>query len=607
MSNFQHVVLPAQNRGVFSLGSTKSTSMDFGRLTPVVIQECTETDVISLNLHSFVRAAPNSGVLPNGMQLQLHAWFVPNRLVWSGWNEYRNKLSSLTPPYFTVSDLNTAILGHSDSNQRLESIRHISSAGIPEGLIAQGSEMLPNTNYNSVKLSAMPLRALKRIWFECYADPILYPDNQKSSQCLDTSGQISSAELYDLVSARYQCYAKDYISTAFLEPQEGESASVASFVQVASGSPDVPYESGSALVTNSSGKTSNLGMNERSPNLYNSSHAEILTSISSFRVSNAAQKLRERCLFAGKRLYTRFKALFNTEISSVRLDLCEYLGSSSGNFNFQTSTAKSSGANNSITDEPELSVMGVSPSDSSGNNMNGQQSQNGSITLDFNNITYSCQEAGFLIIIATIMPDQVNYQGVDRMWLRGLSTPLSSVEDWLFSDYEATGLQEVMQIEVAIPPVGQTTAQQTKCAADPKSIFGYQSKYADWRYSHCNISGDYILQATRNLLRNNHLGRNINFETGWEDINGNPSTPSAVLNYNQTVHRNALLFLDLKGRTAYDSKFTVTNASMDHFLADFAIKITANRPLNQDGIPSLDNTDHQHGNKTKIPTGGMRL
>lgn len=607
MSNFQHVVLPAQNRGVFSLGSVHSTSMDFGRLTPVVIQECTETDVINLDLHSFVRAAPNSGVLPNGMELQLHAWFVPNRLVWDSWNNYRNKLSDETPPYFTVSDLSTNILNQGTSDLQLEAMRHVSACGIPDGLIAKTSTKLPNSNFANVKISAMPLRALKRIWFEAYADPILYPDNQKSSQCLSTSGHITSSELHDLVQARYQCYAKDYISTAFSSPQEGDSSYFTTKAYADSGASQVPGSGYPIMAQNSSGSvTEKFGVGSSTGTTLSNRHFELRTQISQFRISNAAQKLRERCLFAGKRLYTRFKALFNTEISSIRLDLCEYLGSSNGRFDFQTSSAKSTGSSLDY-ESTDYSVMGVGPDHASFQNMNGQQSQNGSIQLDFNNITYSCQEAGFLIVIASIMPDQINYQGIDRMWLRGLSTPLSSVEDWLFSDYEAVGLQPVLQMEVAIPPTGQTTEQMNRCEADPSAVFGYQSKYADWRYSHSHISGDYILEDTKSLLRNNHLGRNINFETGWENINGDPSLPTSPYNYQQSVTRNSILFLDGKGRALYDSKFTITSPSMDHFLADFSIKITANRPLNQDGVPSLDNTDHQHGNTTKIPTGGMRL
>lgn len=636
MSKFDVQPVAKPSRGSFRLGNMHTTTMDFGRLQPVKVMECVPNDVITLNMSVNCQAAPNPSPINGKMSLSLHAFFVPTRIVASEWNNYILGLSNPTLPYITGSQMQTA-LGALVGTQRADAERVISSFGVPSaywGTTAAGS-------MSSYRISAMPLRAFNRIWWDWYRDKMRISDAMQSSYVFDAMGNVSATEASILLSPKYRCFAKDYITTAFDEPSEGgrtaispvQSSSDANLQRIFNGenntgsrsysSSGIVYEVGGYNVNNTSssgiylsdgqntstshGVLANIGRNVAS-NATNTNPRPTVSgqtgvSVPELRSAAAYQRYLERLLVSGKSIISRLKALFNADDTPERLDMSEYLGGTSKDFGFQNTIATAAGSNQSSSDLSVLNAFGSYGGEAADGNILGQTVSHGYCDLKFDNITYHCKEHGYFIVVASIMPFVANYQGVDRMWLRGVATGTCSRFDFFTPDMENVGFQPVLMSEVVTPsPLSGTLLQ----GYDGLGIFGWQQRYMDYKYSHSQISGDFVNPSTAVSLQSFHLGRNILRELGFINQAGAPVQGStAPSDFASVVTPANLVACDSTSREAYDDKFTMSSSQLDHFILNFKFDLVASRPMQENALPAIDNAEGQQF--MNVPTGGVRL
>lgn len=642
MSKFDVQPVAKPSRGSFRLGNMHTTTMDFGRLQPVKVMECVPNDVITLNMSVNCQAAPNPSPINGKLSLSLHAFFVPTRIVASEWNNYILGLSNPILPYITGSQMQTA-LGALVGTQRSDAERVISSFGIPSAY--WGSTF--SGSMSSYRLSAMPLRAFNRIWWDWYRDKMHISDAMKFSYVYDTMGNVSGNEAAILLSPKYRCFAKDYITSAFDAPSEGGQISAAS-VGYSNSSSDVQsvydfnaenkpslnghnssgtYDFGVFGVTNkatgdsgqySSGSTlgglpslqvpvssRNVDSGSVRTSISSLSHGTLFTPIPELRSAAAYQRYLERLLVSGKSIISRLKALFNSDDTPERLDMSEYLGGTSKDFGFQNTIATSSGRNVDYGEgvAGDYNAFGSYGSDSASVNLLGQTVSHGYCDLKFDNISYHCKEHGYFIVVASIMPFVANYQGLDRMWLRGVATGTCSRFDFFTPDMENVGFQPVLMSEVVTPsPLSGTLSQ----GYDGLGIFGWQQRYMDYKYAHSQISGDFVNPSTAVSLQSFHLGRNILRELGFINQAGAPVQGStAPSDFASVVTPANLVACDSTSREAYDDKFTMSSSQLDHFILNFKFDLVASRPMQENALPAIENAEGQQ--IMNVPTGGVRL
>lgn len=92
------------------LNSMHTSTADFFRWHVVKAVPMIPKDTISFSVDSFIQSAPQPFPINGNFSYAMHAFFVPNRLVWKDWKYYYTELQQgLTPPYFTLSDLYDAV------------------------------------------------------------------------------------------------------------------------------------------------------------------------------------------------------------------------------------------------------------------------------------------------------------------------------------------------------------------------------------------------------------------------------------------------------------------------------------------------------------------
>lgn len=637
MSKFDVQPVAAPKRGRFRLGNMHTTTLDFGRLQVAKIMECVPNDVVNLDMSAFCQAAPNPSPINGKMSLSLHVFFVPTRVICSEWNNYILGLSNPVLPYMTVQQIQTSVA--SPSHDYNDSFRHMTAFGLPTAYIQGGS--LGMTSY---RVSALPFRAFNRVWWDWYRDKQRISDANIGTYVFDSMGAVSSSEALLLCSPKYRCFSKDYITTAYDEPSEGGTVSAAP-VSYTGPSADVSsyryanldnhvskndhnsngsydygvygpvsrVSGGSQIVFSNGGNSSSLSETPQIVQSRNSgsssvrttpvtSDNSIFTSIPELRSAAAYQRYLERLNVAGKSIISRLKALFNADDTPERLDMSEYLGGTSQDFTFNTTTATCSG-NNQTVDIDNFNAYGPFGSENKYGSMLGQKVSNGVCDLKFGNVTYHAKEHGYLLIVSSILPVVANYQGIDRMFLRGVATGSCSRFDFFTPDMENVGFQPVLMSEVVTPSALSGTIP---AIYDGLSIFGWQQRYMDYKYSHDQISSDFCLPSTSVGMQSFHLGRNILRELGFVNQAGAAITGAAApSSFVSVVTPSTLVQCDHSARASYDDKFTVPSDELDHFIINFKFDITAVRPMTENVLPALDNADNVY--KMAIPTGGVRL
>jgi len=75
-------------RGKFSLSYTKLLSGDMGELIPIGWHEALPGDTLQHSTSALVRAAPLLSPVMHPVEVRIHHWFVPNRLLWDNWENF---------------------------------------------------------------------------------------------------------------------------------------------------------------------------------------------------------------------------------------------------------------------------------------------------------------------------------------------------------------------------------------------------------------------------------------------------------------------------------------------------------------------------------------
>lgn len=557
--------VPAANirRSVFDRSHGHKTTFDAGYLVPIFLDEVLPGDTFSMK-HSFLcRMATPIFPLMDNLFLDIHYFFVPNRLLWTDWEEfcgYANNLgiarhdlevpnapvpnpndpatfaaAELDPktsakgwpvarPYFVPwvakTNSNTSEVQGSSTVQACSLADYL---GIPVGLNFPEPNAGRNALPNGPFVNALPFLAYNQIYNEWYRDENLIPPLSQEALVAGSSvvtsgyGDISNFVTYraetdsdtnsDRLNTLYQISTvgklfkrgkrHDYFTSALPWPAKGPAVSlrlggyapvvglgimsrnndiVPNYANTFGTTPNQQtYDSkGNAFARIPSGrKVMWSSADNGDTRLYIESGAvepngavlpnirADLTQVSGATINELrqafqVQKLFERDARGGTRYIEILKSHFGVSSPDARLQRPEYLGGSSHPIHIAPVPQTSATASNSP--QGNLSAYAVA---------------NGTKRC----FTKSFVEHGYILGLASVRADLTYQQGLDRLWSR------KGRFDFYWPTLAHLGEQAILNQEIYFNP--SDTLDQTQ----NEDVFGYQERYAEYRYKNSLITG----------------------------------------------------------------------------------------------------------------------
>ena len=437
-ADFSKVAQANIKRSTFPRGSTHKTTMNANYLVPIFVDEVLPGDTFDMNVTSFCRLATPIKPSMDNLYMDMHFFFVPNRLVWDNWEKF---MGAQTNPGDSTDFLVPQIQGFTAPDETAYTNSIFDYMGIPP---VQGL---------GVDFSALPFRAYNLIWNEWYRD-----QNLQDSVTVNT-GDTDTAANYELLKRGKR---HDYFTSSLPFPQKGEPVSL----NLAGNAPigtDVNQndELGVRITTNDS--TAKLNTNTQYLSLSGSPIGQenelfavldnvTAVTINQLRQAFQLQRFLERDARSGTRYIEVIKAHFGVTNPDFRLQRPEYLGGNHADIN-QTTIAQTTQTLAGSTPQGNLAAFGVG-------------STNGRV---FNK---SFTEHGYIIGVASVYSDLTYQQGLNRMWQRETRV------DYFWPVFAHLGEQEIFNSEI-----------YANGDANDSAVFGYQERYAEYRYSPNRISG----------------------------------------------------------------------------------------------------------------------
>lgn len=499
--NFSDAPQVYQKRSRFDRSFVRKMTFDEGKLVPFFVDEVLPGDTISLTVRDFCRLATPVAPFMDNLYLDKFFFFVPNRLVWEHWQNF----------CFEQEDPD-------DSTDYVVPTCQLAGGTAGENGIGTVWDYfaLPTGLTNALNVNALPFRMYYLIWNEWFRDENL----QKSVKIdkSDTNAVFNADRISDQPSWIFSTgttYVNgfalaprgkrfDYFTSALPFQQKGPGVSIglagtATIVDpspvtgyfVAQNNQDLGaaqfsesggvhgvYTSGNGILQyqggydvaiaghsiNSSGINTVVakpGSSWLSKDSYADLDSSSIFTISSLRTAFQMQKFYERLARGGSRYTEVLTSFFGVISPDSRLQRPEYLGGSSKMMNINPVAQTSSTGD--VTPQGNLAAYGVSAS-------------------KYHAFTKSFVEHGYIIGLLEVRADLTYQQGINKMWLR------STVYDWYWPTFAHLSEQAILNAEIY--------AQGTE---EDKGVFGYQERYAEYRYHPSEICGHFRSTYTKPL------------------------------------------------------------------------------------------------------------
>lgn len=465
---FTTVELRKPKRSKFDLSHERRTTTRMGKLTPIFIAETMPNDTFRVNSEVMMRLAPLIAPIMHRVNVFVHYFFVPNRLLWEDWELFitNGRLGTETPPVppnIEIQDVQ-AEAGELLSTRGLAD--HLGLGDIPDAAV-----------YGARKLDLMPFGVYQKVWYDYYRDRNYYPDNDiLPFQSGDNS--LSSAEIIELFSIKNRDWQKDMFTSALPFTQRGNevlmplqgSGSVtylptSNIYNAAGGAPTGLDPIVTSATANKIAVDPSVGPNFdiRVENIDDVMLTSSDVSINDLRRAVRLQEWLERNALAGSRYTESIMAHFARKTSDSRLQRAEYLG-----------------GGKVVVKISQVLTTAFSQDDTDATVPVGNMAGHGLSFGNTNRFTYNCEEHGFVIGIMSVMPTSGYMQGSKRMFFER-----NTFLDYPWPSFAHLGEQTVKDYELLQNPVNTPVDRTT--APD----FGYQSRYVDWKSIISSSHGDF--------------------------------------------------------------------------------------------------------------------
>lgn len=443
-------------RNKHSLSHSRLLSCDMGALVPIGWFEALPGDTIQHSTAALLRASPMLSPVMHPMDVRIHHWFVPYRLLWSSFEDFITGGPSGTsvPTFPTITMAGAPGLGSLADY-----------LGIPHSVTGQ-------------TFSALPFRAYAKIWNENYRD-----------EDLETALTVSTADGNDTTTnttLKNIAWEKDYFTSSRPWEQKGPAVSLplgttAPITRVSNAAAWTYYQGGTNIGAGNQptafagdklrGTTTVTDMSA-DPNgglVANLATATAAT-VNQLRQAMAIQRFEEARARYGSR-YVEYLRYLGVRSSDARLQRAEYLGGGKNRVQFSE-------------------VLQVGPSGVPDQaNVVGAMKGHGISAMRSNRYRRFMEEHGLVMSLLSIRPKTIYMNGLPRQFNRRLK------EEFWQRELEHIGQQAIKNKEVY------------SAAASPDGTFGYQDRYDEYRRLESGVSGEF-----RTTLNYWHLARDFSSE-----------------------------------------------------------------------------------------------
>lgn len=440
-----------RRRTKHSLSHYKLATFDMGELVPVGCVEVLPGDSFQHASSVLLRVSPLLAPVMHPISVRVHHFFVPNRLLWDGWEDF-----------ITGGDD-----GEGGDSGAYPTITVNTGTGWAEGSLADYLGI--PTGVDDLPVSALPFRAYAAIFNEYYRDQDLVTELTYSTG--------SGADTTTNTTLQRIAWEKDYFTAARPWPQKGPD------VTLPLGTVAPIVADGNLTFTSAGGGSSSLAK-ENSAGRYIYEMANSIPHSTALRYAGGLEADLEaatgvnvtevRRMFALQR-YQEARAMYGSEYvdylryafgvtsSDARLQRPEYLGGGKQTIAF--SEVLQTGPD--TEDEGVASLKG-----------------HGIAAMRSRRYRRFFEEHGYVISLMSVRPRSMYGTGLHRAWSR------TTKEDYFQQELEFIGQQEVLNKEVYA------------AHATPGGTFGYQDRYSEYRHLPSYVSGEF-----RSTLNYWHLAR----------------------------------------------------------------------------------------------------
>lgn len=506
---FTQVKLRKPERSKFDLSHEKKLSTRMGKLVPVFVSETLPNDTFRVNTEVMIRLAPLLAPIYHRVNVFVHFFYVPMRLLWNKWEPFitNGRLGTETPPevpYFAINDLLQLNQDFLDVGSLVDYL---------------GFNPIPDSEFgNWVGKSMSPWlpAAYYKVWYDYYRDRNYEADNELLPLDLSKNGgsdNFAGGDYVEILRLRTRDWQKDYFTSALPWTQRGTQVLMPlggvgtvtyldqSLVRLDNGGIPGGGELGTTLGDPTAGLQVNIGGAGpdagRIENIEQVSFENSTVSINDVRQAVVLQQWLERNAVAGSRYNESIMAHFNRLTSDGRLQRAEYLGGGRVPVKIGEvmTTAWSEDADANAVPPANMTGRGI-----------GYSTKNA--------FTYNCEEHGIVVGIMSVMPTSAYMNGTSRAFVHR-----KTFLDWPWPSFGHLGEQPVYKYEV----YSDTANYPNNGAEDDAPIFGYQSRYADWKWMPSTAHGDFrttldFWHLDRKFSASPNLGSQfVNFEDALQD------------------------------------------------------------------------------------------
>lgn len=458
VSTHQFAMVPRADipRSAFRMQQSHKTTFSASNLVPVYCQEVLPGDSFNVSMTAFSRMATSIYPLMDNMHLESFFFFVPCRLVWNNWQKF---MGEQVNPGDSISYAIPQIVSPAGGFPRLSLYDYL---GLP---------CTPNLGGNTVSINALPLRAYNLIFNQWFRD-----ENLQLSTPLSLG---DGPDVYTDYNMAARGKRHDYFTSCLPFVQKGTAVSLplTGNATVRTNNTDLITATAPALLARVAATGALPGANQSlaanttgavgtsataltatnsiyPSNLYADLSTATSTTINALRQAFQIQKLLERDARGGTRYTEIVRSHFGVISPDARLQRAEYLGGGSSPVDItpiaqQTQTGLTGGST------PLGTLAGI------GTNLARRHGFSRAFT-----------EHGYILGLVSVRADLAYQQGIRKLWSR------NTRYDFFFPVFSMLGEQAVLNREI-----------YSDGSANDANVFGYQERWAEYRYHPSLITG----------------------------------------------------------------------------------------------------------------------